>query len=376
MAKVAIRAMLDAAVARRASDVHWTVGCVPLLRAGGRFVRIKEVDPLTEDDIRAALRDIEREFGLSRISEELDRRGGVDFGLQLPDGSRFRGIATREQNGAVGLVLRFLPNKIMTPEELGLPPIMIELATRPRGLVLVTGPTGSGKTTTQAALIDYLTRKDRDLHVITLENPIEYRLAHNTNMVRQREVPGDVPTFAEGLRQALRMDPDVIVVGEMRDRETIETALTAAETGHLVFGTLHTTSAARTITRVAGVFPDEQQNQIRAQLAEALLGLCCQVLMPHATEEGRAVVAFETMRMTDGIGNLIRKGDIFKIEEYMKGPGMQKLDDQLMDLAKARKISTATLRRMANDPKKVATTADFIDLGPPNGQSPPAAPAK
>ena len=264
--------------------------------------------------------------------QELQEVGGADFGFAFEDVARFR-VAIFKQRGNIGLVLRLIPKTILTFEQLGLPKLVQELLEQPRGLILVTGPTGSGKSTTLATMIDWINQQHAD-HIITVEDPIEYYHDHKKSVVCQREVGVDVPTFAEALRRALRMDPDVILVGEMRDLETIESAITAAETGHLVFGTLHTTGAVRTIDRIVDAFPSNQQEQIRTQIAGNLKAVISQALIPKKGGFGR-VAAFEIMISTPAIQNLIRENKSYRIVSAIQTGhkyGMNLLDEHLLQL--------------------------------------------
>jgi twitching motility protein PilT len=272
-----------------------------------------------------------------RCQQELQEHGGTDFGFQYGSG-RFR-TAVFHQKGNIALALRLIPSKIFSFEEIGLPGYTKALCRRPRGLFLVTGPTGCGKTTTLATMIHYI-NTHFDKHIITIEDPIEYYHTHEKSIVNQREVGVDVPSFFEGMRRSLRMDPDVILVGELRDLETMEAALRAAETGHLVFGTLHTTTAHRTITRIVDQFPVDQQEQIRVQLSEALIAVLCQSLMPRKDVRGM-IAAFEFMVVTNAIANLIRENKVFRIPSSIqtgKKLGMQLLDDHLFQLYVGTKI--------------------------------------
>jgi twitching motility protein PilT len=245
-----------------------------------------------------------------RSRQELQEQGGTDFGFEFHDQGRFR-TSVFQQRGNISLVLRLIPSRLFSFEEIGLPTITKSLCRRPRGLFLVTGPTGSGKTTTLATMVDYV-NTHFDKHIITVEDPVEYYHPHRKSMVNQREVGVDVPSFTEALRRVLRMDPDVIMVGELRDLETIEAALRAAETGHLVFGTLHTTSAQGTVTRIVDQFPVAQQEQIRVQLASSLIAVLCQALLPRIDIRGR-IAAFEFMVVTNAIANLIRESKVYRI---------------------------------------------------------------
>jgi twitching motility protein PilT len=274
-----------------------------------------------------------------RAQQEIQEQGGTDFAFEFGGAGRFR-TAVFMQRGQLSLTLRLIPSRLFSFEEIGLPPIVKSLCRRPRGMFLVTGPTGSGKTTTLATMIDYV-NEHFDKHIITIEDPVEYYHSHKKSMVNQREVGVDVPSFTEALRRALRQDPDVILVGELRDLETIESALRAAETGHLVFGTLHTTSAQGTVTRIVDQFPVAQQEQIRIQLASSLIAVLCQTLIPRQDTRGR-IAAFEFMVVTNAIANLVRENKVFRIPSSIqtgKKFGMQLLDDHLLQLYAQGKIS-------------------------------------
>lgn len=290
MATLNMDRILHACVSQGASDIHLTVGRPPVLRMDGhlRSLETKVLDP---EDTVALMKSITPD----RCQQELQEEGGTDFGFAYGDAARFR-VAVFKQKGTVAIVLRQIPNKILTFEQLGLPKICAALCRRPRGLFLVTGPTGSGKTTTLATMINYI-NENFDRHIVTVEDPIEYYQPHKKSVVNQREIGVDVPSFAEALRRVLRQDPDVILVGELRDLETIEAAVRAAETGHLVFSTVHTTSAAGTINRIIDVFPPDQQEQIRIQLSGNLLAVLSQALCPLATGRGR-VAAYEFLVVT------------------------------------------------------------------------------
>jgi len=269
---------------------------------------------------------------------EVARIGTTDFGLAHESGNRFR-VSVMRQRGRFSAVLRLIPSRLLTFDEIGLPMACVELLKRPRGLILVTGPTGSGKTTTLATMIDWI-NDNRDCHIVTIEDPIEYYHAHKHGLVTQREVGVDVPDFPEAMRRVLRQDPDVIMLGEMRDLETISAAITAAETGHLVFGTLHTTGSARTVDRIIDAFPANQQEQIRAQLSVSIVAVISQVLLPK--QGGGRIAAFEVMLMNAAIGNLIRKNETNKIQSTIQTSrrhGMITLDDYLIDLVRRELIS-------------------------------------
>lgn len=334
MATVNMDRLLAACVSQGASDIHVVVGRPPVLRIDGRL-RSLETKVLSPDDSVALMKSITPE----RNQQELQEEGGTDFGFAFGDKARFR-VSVFKQRGNVSVVLRLIPTKIMSFEEIGLPKICAALCRRPRGLFLVTGPTGSGKTTTLATMVNYI-NESFDRHIITVEDPIEYYHAHRKSIINQREVGIDVPSFAEALRRVLRMDPDVILVGELRDLETIEAAIRAAETGHLVFSTLHTTSAAGTITRIIDVFPVNQQEQIRTQLSINLLAVLSQMLCPLAAGKGR-IAAYEFMVVTPAISNLIRENKSYRIDSNIqtgKKLGMQLLDEHLWQLYETGRIT-------------------------------------
>jgi len=337
--------LLDLVIDKGASDLHLPVGSPPILRLHGRLRPITSLDELTPEDTEQFMKSITSE----RNQNELQEEGSTDFGFAYKDQGRFR-VAIFKQKGNVGLVLRLIPNELMTFEEIGVPQGIKSNLLKPRGLVLVTGPTGSGKTTTLATFIDFINR-EADRHIITVEDPIEFYHEHKKSIITQREVGVDVPGFSQALRRGLRQDPDIMLVGEMRDIETIEAAVTAAETGHLVFGTLHTTGAARTINRVVDAFPEQQQSQIRSQLSVALEMIISQALMPRADEDGR-VAAFEILMMNSACRHLIRQNQTHKIKSQMqtgKKEGMQILDEHLFELYVQKKIDYETMMRNAKD---------------------------
>jgi twitching motility protein PilT len=310
-----------------ASDIHLTVNRSPVLRIDGGL-RSLDTKVLEPEDTEALVRSITPD----KNQQELQEEGGTDFGFAFGDKCRFR-VSVFRQKGSVAMVLRLIPSKMLTFDELGLPKICQALCRRPRGLFLVTGPTGSGKMTTLATMIDYI-NESFDRHIVTVEEPIEYYHKHKRAIINQRSVGVDVPSFAEALRRVLRMDPDVILVGELRDLETIEAAVRAAETGHLVFSTVHTTSAAGTITRLIDVFPVSQQEQIRIQLSSNLIAVLSQALCPRATGHGR-IAAYEFMVVTPAIANLIRENKTYRIDSSIqtgKKLGMQLLDEHLWRL--------------------------------------------
>jgi twitching motility protein PilT len=326
MAFLQIDKLLETVVREGCSDLHISTGQPPVVRRHGRLVRL-ETKSLEPEDTVSLMKSITPE----RNQQELQERGGTDFGFAFGDKARFR-VAVFKQRGHIGLVLRQIPNQFLTFEQLGLPSVIEDLITRPRGLFLVTGPTGSGKTTSLASMINFI-NDHHDHHIITMEDPIEYYHVHKKSTVNQREIGVDVPDFPEALRRALRMDPDVILVGEMRDLETIQSAITAAETGHVVFATLHTTGAQGTVDRIIDVFPTNQQEQIRTQLSVAIIAVLSQALLPRKPKG--LVAAYELLVVTPAIANLIREAKTYRINSSIQTGrkyGMQLLDDALFDL--------------------------------------------
>jgi twitching motility protein PilT len=345
MATVSMDRLLQACIVQGASDIHLVTGRPPTFRIDGTL-RSLETKTLEPDDTVALMKSITPE----RNQQELQEVGGSDFGFAYGDKARFR-VSIFRQRGNVSIVLRLIPTRLLSFEEIGLPKISAALCTRSRGIFLVTGPTGCGKTTTLATLVNYI-NENFDHHIITIEEPIEYYHKHKKSIINQRAVGVDVPTFAEALRRILRMDPDVIMVGELRDLETIEAAIRAAETGHLVFSTLHTTSAAGTVSRIIDVFPPGQQSQIRTQLASNLIAVLSQVLCPLAAGKGR-IAAFEFMVVTSAISNLIREGKTYRIDSSIqtgKRLGMQLLDEHLWQLYESNRISLEVMLEKAREP--------------------------
>jgi twitching motility protein PilT len=317
---------LEACVKQGASDIHITVGQPPVFRLHGRLRRL-ETKVLEPDDTVALMKSISPE----RCQRELQEAGGSDFGFAFGDKARFR-VSIFKQRGNIAMVLRQIPNEMMSPEFLGVPEVFTRLVMRPRGLILVTGPTGSGKSTTLASLVNFINERV-DHHIITIEDPIEFYHFHKKSTINQREIGVDVPSFAEAIRRALRQDPDVILVGEMRDLETIEAAITAAETGHIVFGTLHTNSAQGTVNRIIDAFPGNLQDQIRTQLSTSLIGVLAQTLLPRIG--GGRVAAFESLVVTSAVANLIRENKTFRINSAIQTGskyGMMLNDDCLFKL--------------------------------------------
>ncbi|MFZ0382874.1 MAG: type IV pilus twitching motility protein PilT [Solirubrobacteraceae bacterium] len=320
---------------RRASDLHITAGAPPTVRVRGRLVPMDGFPVLTPNDTR--------EIVYSILSEgqrqKFENNWQLDFAYQIPGRARFR-VNAYLQRSAVGAAFRLIPFDVVPFENLALPKVVADFANKPRGLVLVTGPTGSGKSTTLASLVD-LINASREEHIMTVEDPIEFLHHHKKCIVNQRELGSDAMSFADALKAALRQDPDVILVGEMRDLETIGTALTAAETGHLVFATLHTQDTPQTIDRIIDVFPSEQQGQVRAQLSVALQGIMTQMLLPTADGAGRCVAA-EILIPTPAVRNLIREAkthQIYSVLQTGASHGMQTMDSALAQLVRAGKVN-------------------------------------
>lgn len=338
--------MLD----RGGSDLHITAGSPPGIRQRGELIRIENMNPLTPRDTTEMILGLLSEEQRKRFETELE----LDFAYSIPGVSRFRANVFQQRN-SMGAVFRAIPIDIPTLEQLGLPPVCRFLADRPRGLVLVTGPTGSGKSTTLAAMIDHV-NTTKALHIVTMEDPIEFMHRNKRCFVNQREVGEDTLSFASALKRVLRQDPDVILVGEMRDLETISAALTAAETGHLVFATLHTTGGPETIDRIIDVFPPHQQAQVRMQLSTCLEGVLSQTLLP-CTDGKTRVMAMEIMLGVPAIQNLIREGKTHQMETIIQGggsQGMQTLDQSLKNLLTAGKITFQEAISKARNPKELA----------------------
>ncbi|MEX0717564.1 MAG: type IV pilus twitching motility protein PilT [Planctomycetaceae bacterium] len=357
MATVQIDKLLELVVQQGCSDLHITTGQPPVVRLHGRLVRL-ETKLLEASDTAALMKSITPE----RNQQELQEQGGTDFGFAYGTRARFR-VAVFKQRGHIAMVLRQIPTDFLTFEQLGLPSICQELIQRPRGLFLVTGPTGSGKTTTLASMINWL-NNNLGHHIITLEDPIEYYHNHNKCTINQREIGVDVPSFSEALIRGLRMDPDVILVGEMRDLKTIESAITAAETGHIVFGTLHTSSAQNTVDRIIDVFPTNQQEQIRTQLANSIIAVLSQALLPRKPKG--LVAAYEMLVVTPAIANLIREGKTFRITSSIQTGrkyGMQLLDDALFDLWQKGLCDERDIIAKSNQPGELRTRLERAKKG-------------
>ncbi len=345
MSTMQIDRLLDTVIKLGASDLHLTVGRKPTLRLHGGL-RNLDTKVLESEDMVTLMKAITPE----RSQQELQEIGSCDFGFAYGTAARFR-VSVFRQRGDIAIVCRLIPNKLLTFDQIGLPKQVKDLIRRPRGLFLVTGPTGSGKTTSLATMIDYV-NMNYERHIITMEDPIEYYHDHKKSVVNQREVGVDTPDFAEALRRALRQDPDVILVGEMRDLETIEAAIRAAETGHLVFATLHTTGAAKTIDRVVDAFPVSQQNQIRVQLSTTLICVLSQVLLPRIDVKGM-VAGYEMLVVTPAIANLIRDNKSFRIDSAIqtgKRFGMQLLDEHLWSMYEKGMIAADEMVDKAKNP--------------------------
>ena len=341
--------LLELMVRRRGSDLHITTGSAPRIRVDGNLQTLDDCLPLTAETARELIYALLTPPQRERFEGELE----IDFSFELTGVSRFRANVFDQRGGIAG-VFRAIPYEIRTFETLGLPPVVDGLCDRPRGLILVAGPTGSGKSTTLAAMIDKINR-ERHKHILTIEDPVEFTHRHKNCLVNQREVGGNTRGFAEALRSGLRQDPDVVLVGELRDLETIEAALRIAETGHLTFATLHTNTAPSTITRIVDVFPAMQQPQVRTQLSQVLEGVLCQQLLPRAAGEGR-VMALEVMVPNSAIRNLIRTDKIHSIYSVMstgQGEEMQTLNQSLADLFTAGEIDLPNALRCSSDPREL-----------------------
>ena len=357
-------------VARNASDLHMSMSAPPMLRRRGHLERIDGFEPLSRDDTR----DLLYRILSTEQQKHLEIKRQLDFAHSIPGVARFR-VNCYFQRESLSAAFRLIPHQIKSLEELGLPPSLHMLAEKPRGLVLVTGPTGSGKSTTLAAVIDEINRTRAD-HILTVEDPVEFLHKNKRCLVNQREIGLDAVSFAEALRGALRQDPDVILVGEMRDLETIGTALTAAETGHLVFGTLHTQSAPSTVDRIIDVFPAEQQEQVRVQIAGTLQGVVTQALIPTADGQGR-VAALEILLPDDAVRNLIRQGKVEQIYSVMQtstGKGMQTMEQSLAELVIRRTIAKELALARSSRPEQLLGLLERagFDEGTGNGAAPAA----
>ncbi len=365
-----IDSLLEQMVARNASDLHITVGSKPVIRVRGHLERLEETPELTSEDTHQLLYRI-----LSTEQQKnLEINRSIDMAHSIPGLARFR-VNVYFQRETLAAAFRLIPTDIKTLEELGIPSSLHSFTDKPRGLVLVTGPTGSGKSTTLAALIDEINRKRPD-HILTIEDPVEFVHRHKRCIVNQREIGPDATNFADALRAALREDPDVILLGEMRDLETIGTAITAAETGHLVFATLHTQSAPSTVDRIIDAFPAAQQEQIRVQLAATLEGVVTQALLPTADGSGR-VPALEILFPDDAVRNLIRQGKVEQIYSVMQtgsGKGMQTMEQSLADLTTRRIITLDIALSRSSRPDQLFGLLERagFDTGGHEAESPPA----
>lgn len=336
--------LLQVLVDEGASDLHLAVGAPPHIRLHGRLVPMQG-NILEPNDTEKLVRSVTSEENFEKVR----KIGGSDFGFTFSDKARFR-VSVFKQKGFFGMILRLIPSKILNLEEIGFNPMIKELLYKPRGLILVTGPTGCGKTTTLASMLNVI-NEERDVHILTVEDPIEYFHQHKKSVVTQRELGVDVSSFSEAVIRGLRMDPDVILVGEMRDLATIEAAVTAAETGHLVFATLHTTGAAKTVDRIINAFPVNQQEQIRTQISTSLIAVISQLLLPKTSGHGR-VAAFEIMIVTPSIQHLIRECKTYQINSDIQTGtkyGMISMDAHLTELYQKKLISYDTMLSKAYD---------------------------
>jgi twitching motility protein PilT len=346
---VSVQELLTKVLQLDASDLHLTAGARPTVRLHGDLKPLEEYPPMQPEQLRRMIYSILQQRHRERLEQDLE----LDTSYSLPGKARFR-VNVYFQRDAIGAAFRLIPFVIRTVEELGLPPQVDDFARYPRGLVLVTGPTGSGKSTSLAALIDIINR-EKDVHIMTVEDPIEYLHNHKRAVVNQREVGADTHSFANALKHVLRQDPDVILVGEMRDLETIQTAITAAETGHLVFATLHTQDAPQTIDRIIDAFPPYQQQQVRVQLATTLQAVVTQQLIQTWDAQGR-VVAAEVMVATPAIRNLIREAKVHQIYSAMQAGGrygMQTMDASLARLVATGKLSVEMATQRCHDPQEL-----------------------
>ena len=351
--------LLHLIVQEGGSNIHIRVGVPPAMRLHGILQKV-DGPALTNETAEELMRSITSDESIQEVRE----RGGADFAFAFGELARFR-VSVFKEKGRFGMVLRQIPTTLLTFEQIGLPPSVKELLYKPRGMVLVTGPTGSGKSTTLASMIDIINIERDDAHIITIEDPIEFYHNHKNAIITQREIHVDVPSFGESLRRALRQDPDVILVGEMRDLETIEAAITAAETGHLVFGTLHTTGAAKTIDRVVNAFPTNQQNTIRIQLSTVLESVISQLLCPRADKPGRVAV-FEIMNRTPSIAALIRDNKTYRINSDIQTGakyGMVNLDSYLLEKYQAGLIAEDEVITKAQDPGTIMDKLRSVQAG-------------
>jgi twitching motility protein PilT len=352
-----------------ASDLHMTAGAHPMVREKGRLRPLEHYPVLNPQDTREIVYSILNNDQRKRLETDWQ----IDLSYSVPGKARFR-VNAYFQRAAIGCVMRTIPQDIPPIESLGVPPVLLDMARKPRGFVLVTGPTGSGKSTTLAAMIDRI-NEERHEHIMTVEDPIEFLHRHKNCVVNQRELGSDAHSFSDALKAALRQDPDVILVGEMRDLETMSTALTAAETGHLVFATLHTQDTAQTVDRIVDAFPHAQQGQVRVQLAMALQGIVTQQLLPTADGKGR-VVACEVLIPTPAVRNLIREGKTHQIYSALQtggAHGMQTMDAALVDLVRRNKITRELAQKRSSAPEELSRLLGQTGMpGAPMGNGAPA----
>jgi twitching motility protein PilT len=368
-------AVLTKMVEARASDVHLTPGFPPAIRVRGRITPLDDHPPLSPQETREIVYSLLNDAQRKKFENNMQ----LDFAYAIPGVARYR-VNCFFQRGAISAAFRLIPEQIVTLEELGLPLVMEDFCRKPRGFVLVTGPTGSGKSTSLASMVD-LINQEREEHILTIEDPIEFLHTHKKCIVNQREIGADAIDFSSALKSALREDPDVILVGEMRDLETISTALTAAETGHLVFATLHTQSTAQTVDRIIDVFPPHQQQQVRMQLSIALQGIVTQQLLPTADGSAR-VVGAEVLVPTPAVRNLIREGKTHQIYSALQtsgAVGMQTMDAHLAQLVRMGKITRSLAEQRASVPEELkrllAGAGGYANANPAPTKAPVGAPA-
>jgi twitching motility protein PilT len=357
--------LLKTMVEKRASDLHIRVPSAPVLRVDGELLPLNDLPQVTMEDVEAAFDYITTPEQRNRFHLEKE----LDFAYSVPGLARFR-VSVMRQRGTISLAFRLVPFKVFTIDELALPQICKELILRPRGLILVTGPTGSGKSTTMAAMINFLNERVA-CNVITIEDPIEYLHPNIKCLIAQRDLGDDTKSFDIALIHALRHDPDVIVVGELRDFETVQTAMRAAETGHLVMGTLHTTDAPQTVDRIIDIFSPNQQPQIRLQFSQVLVAVLSQTLLPRATGKGR-IAAFEIMTGNSAVKNLIREGKTFELHSVMQlssAEGMQTLDQSLAELVKKKVVSVEEAKTKSSHPDRLKKMLEFQPYGPATARS-------
>ena len=347
--------LLNVMVEKSASDLHVRVPSKPVLRVDGELVVLEHLPQITMEDVEAAFEHITTQDQRSRFHLEKE----LDFAYSVPGLARFR-VSVMRQRGTISLAFRLVPFKVFTIDELGLPQICKDLILKPRGLILVTGPTGSGKSTTMAAMLNYL-NEHMSRNVITIEDPIEYLHPNIKCLIAQRDLGDDTKAFDIALIHALRHDPDVIIVGELRDFETVQTAMRAAETGHLVMGTLHTTDAPQTVDRIIDIFQPAQQPQIRLQFSQAIVAVLSQTLLPRASSRGR-IAAFEIMVGNSAVKNLVREGKTFELHSVMQlssAEGMQTLDQALAELVKRKIVTLEEAKMKSSHPERLKKLLDY-----------------